>query len=84
MLCRALRPTDGEGAKLEIWTRLKLLAFTRAACLTWLVPLLDLLLRVQLNVLGRHLFLESHLLDRCFVDSSWLNLTILQLLHNWM
>ena len=54
-----------EAAKLEIWSRLKLAAFTRAACATWLVPLLDLLLRVQLNILGRHLFLESHLLDRC-------------------
>ena len=28
-----------------------------------LVALLDLLLQVQLNIRGRHLFLQSHLLD---------------------
>lgn len=53
-----------ESAKVQTWEQLKLLSFTRLICIIWLVPLLDLLLRVQLNILGRHLFLESHLLDR--------------------
>ncbi|KAK9800840.1 hypothetical protein WJX73_007176 [Symbiochloris irregularis] len=50
--------------KLETWEQLKAFSFARLVCVVWLVPLLDLLLRVQLNILGRHLFLESHLLDR--------------------
>ena len=54
-----------ESSKVETWEQLKSLSFTRLVCIVWLVPLLDLLLRVQLNILGRHLFLESHLLDRC-------------------
>ena len=53
-----------ESSKIETWEQLKNLSFSRLVCIIWLVPLLDLLLRVQLNILGRHLFLESHLLDR--------------------
>ncbi|KAK9861702.1 hypothetical protein WJX84_011452 [Apatococcus fuscideae] len=47
--------------KLETWQQLKLAAFTNAAASAWLLALLDMLLRVQLNILGRHLFLASHL-----------------------
>ncbi|KAK9840126.1 hypothetical protein WJX74_003876 [Apatococcus lobatus] len=47
--------------KLETWQQLKVAAFTNAAASAWLLALLDMLLRVQLNILGRHLFLASHL-----------------------
>ena len=69
MLFRSMPATPSseaaaEGSKVETWEQLKSLSFARLVCIIWLVPLLDLLLRVQLNILGRHLFLESHLLDR--------------------
>lgn len=59
------------------------MSFTRLVCIVWLVPLLDLLLRVQLNILGRHLFLESHLLDRC-VRCLWPNSWVLGCVAPWM
>jgi hypothetical protein len=33
--------------------------FALAAASAWALPLLDLLLRVQINVLGRHLYFAS-------------------------
>ncbi|KAL4458388.1 hypothetical protein ABPG75_013253 [Micractinium tetrahymenae] len=50
-----LSPAD----KLAAWEELKVAAFVRAAGAAWLLPLLDLFVRVQLNILGRHLYLES-------------------------
>ncbi len=50
-----LAPAD----KLAAWEELKVAAFVRAAGAAWLLPLLDLFVRVQLNILGRHLYLES-------------------------
>lgn len=49
--------------KRALWRDLAAAGFARAAAAAWLLPLLALLLRVQLNILGRHLFLESNLLD---------------------
>ncbi|KAK9831977.1 hypothetical protein WJX81_004915 [Elliptochloris bilobata] len=49
--------------KQALWRELAAAGFARAAAAVWLMPLLNLLLRVQLNILGRHLFLESNLLD---------------------
>ena len=48
---------------MDLWQELKVLSFARTLSATWLVALLDLLLRVQLNILGRHLFLQTHILD---------------------
>eukprot|EP00887_Chlorella_sp_A99_P006264 scaffold3.g6264.t1 len=45
--------------KVALWQELKLAAFARLAAAAWLLPLLDLFVRVQLNILGRHLYLES-------------------------
>lgn len=50
-----LSPAD----KLGAWEELKVCAFARAAGAAWLLPALDLFVRVQLNILGRHLYLES-------------------------
>ena len=50
-------------SKVELWQELKLVSWARTLSAAWLVALLDLLLRVQLNILGRHLFLQTHLLD---------------------
>lgn len=49
----------GPADKLAAWEELKVAAFVRAAGAAWLLPLLDLFVRVQLNILGRHLYLES-------------------------
>ena len=51
--------------KVALWEELKVAAFTRAVGALWLLPLLDLFVRVQLNILGRHLYLESAL------DTRW-------------
>lgn len=45
------------------WEEIKLLTFTRAIAASWMVALLDLMTRVQLNILGRHLYLQSNVLD---------------------
>lgn len=48
-----------QAEKLATWEELKVAAFSRAVGAAWLLPLLDLFVRVQLNILGRHLYLES-------------------------
>ena len=55
--------------KHALWRELAEAGFARTAAAIWLLPLLQLLLRVQLNILGRQLFVESNLLEpRCL---SW-------------
>lgn len=44
--------------KLELWERLKILSFTRTASSLWSMTMLCLYVRVQVNILGRHLYLE--------------------------
>lgn len=55
-----LAPAD----KLAAWEELKVAAFARAAGGAWLLPALDAFVRVQLNILGRHLYLESAVENR--------------------
>ncbi|KAK8627851.1 hypothetical protein V6N13_135449 [Hibiscus sabdariffa] len=56
--------------KLELWDRLKILSFTRMVVSIWAVTILSLYIRVQVNILGRHLYIDtarglgsSHLLE---------------------
>ncbi|XP_012072551.1 peroxisome biogenesis protein 3-2 isoform X2 [Jatropha curcas] len=56
--------------KLELWDRLKILSFTRTAVSVWSMTMLSLYIRTQLNILGRHLYIDtarglesSHLLE---------------------
>lgn len=49
--------------KYATWEEIKVLTFTRAVAASWMVSLLDLFNRVQLNILGRHLYLQSNILD---------------------
>jgi peroxin-3 len=49
--------------KHALWRELAEAGFARLAATIWLLPLLQLLLRVQLNILGRQLFVESNLLE---------------------
>lgn len=49
--------------KIASWEEIKVLTFTRAVAACWMVSLLDLMNRVQLNILGRHLYLQSNILD---------------------
>jgi peroxin-3 len=47
--------------KYELWKALTAAAFARAVATAWSLPLLQLFVKAQLNVLGRHLFLESQI-----------------------
>ncbi|KAF2317447.1 hypothetical protein GH714_022376 [Hevea brasiliensis] len=56
--------------KLELWDRLKILSFTRLAVSLWAMTMLSLYIRTQVNILGRHLYIDtarglgsSHLLE---------------------
>lgn len=44
--------------KLELWERLKILSFTRVAASMWSMTMLCLYVRIQVNILGRHLYLQ--------------------------
>lgn len=63
--CRQLKGGDGEAeaTKHALWRELAEAGFARTASAIWLLPLLQLLLRVQLNILGRQLFMESNLME---------------------
>ncbi|XP_021909522.1 peroxisome biogenesis protein 3-2 [Carica papaya] len=45
--------------KLELWERLKTLSFTRMVMSVWAVTMLSLYIRVQVNILGRHLYIDT-------------------------
>ncbi|CAL5229934.1 g13360 [Coccomyxa viridis] len=57
--------------KHALWRELAESGFARLAATIWLLPLLQLLLRVQLNILGRQLFVESNLLEPRGRPGSW-------------
>ncbi|KAG6481881.1 peroxisome biogenesis protein 3-1-like isoform X1 [Zingiber officinale] len=56
--------------KLELWERLKILSFTRTAASLWSMTVLCLYVRVQVNILGRQLYVE---IARGFEDAQPLN-----------
>ncbi|KAF9605157.1 hypothetical protein IFM89_014148 [Coptis chinensis] len=45
--------------KIEIWENLKILNFTRLAVSLWAMSVLTLYIRVQVNILGRHLYIDT-------------------------
>lgn len=45
--------------KLELWDRLKILSFTRMVLSIWAMTMLSLYIRVQVNILGRHLYIDT-------------------------
>ncbi|KAF9625597.1 hypothetical protein IFM89_024370 [Coptis chinensis] len=45
--------------KIEIWENLKILNFTRLAVSLWAMTVLNLYIRVQVNILGRHLYIDT-------------------------
>ncbi|KAM6568162.1 hypothetical protein CsatB_016147 [Cannabis sativa] len=45
--------------KLELWDKLKYLSFTRMVLSLWTMTLLSLYIRVQVNILGRHLYIDT-------------------------
>ncbi|XWS48264.1 hypothetical protein CRYUN_Cryun13aG0060000 [Craigia yunnanensis] len=45
--------------RLELWDRLKILSFTRMVVSIWAVTMLSLYIRVQVNILGRHLYIDT-------------------------
>lgn len=51
--------SNSSEAKMQLWTELTHTSFVLAASTAWALPLLDLLLRVQVNVLGRCLYCAS-------------------------
>lgn len=44
--------------KLELWDKLKVLSFTKMVTSIWSVTMLSLFVRVQVNILGRHLYID--------------------------
>ncbi|TPX37283.1 hypothetical protein SeMB42_g06962 [Synchytrium endobioticum] len=52
-------PIPGEKNKLELWEDVKLLGFTRTIAAVYIVTLLTALTHVQLNLLGRFIYLDS-------------------------
>ncbi|XP_073281917.1 peroxisome biogenesis protein 3-2-like isoform X2 [Primulina huaijiensis] len=56
--------------KLELWDKLKILSFTKMILTLWSMTMLSLYIKVQVNILGRHLYIDtarglgsSHILD---------------------
>ncbi|CAN4088778.1 unnamed protein product [Withania somnifera] len=45
--------------KLELWDRLKILNFIRIVLSLWTTTMLSLYIRVQVNILGRHLYIDT-------------------------
>ncbi|XP_044466205.1 peroxisome biogenesis protein 3-2-like [Mangifera indica] len=45
--------------KLELWDTLKILSFTKMVVSLWSVTMLSLYIRVQVNILGRHLYIDT-------------------------
>ncbi|XP_028072499.1 peroxisome biogenesis protein 3-2-like isoform X1 [Camellia sinensis] len=45
--------------KLELWERLKILSFTRMVVSLWAMTMTSLYIRVQVNILGRHLYVDT-------------------------
>ncbi|XP_031124556.1 peroxisome biogenesis protein 3-2-like [Ipomoea triloba] len=45
--------------KLELWDRLKILSFTKMVLSLWSMTTLNLYIRVQVNILGRHLYIDT-------------------------
>ncbi|KAF6135123.1 hypothetical protein GIB67_040434 [Kingdonia uniflora] len=45
--------------KLELWERLKILSFTRVVLLAWAMTMLCLYIRIQVNILGMHLYVDT-------------------------
>nr|DAD31976.1 TPA_asm: hypothetical protein HUJ06_010827 [Nelumbo nucifera] len=45
--------------KLELWERLKIQSFTLMVLSLWAMTMLNLYVRVQVNILGRHLYIDT-------------------------
>ena len=48
-----------QSEKLNLWERLKILSFTRMALSVWATTMLSLYTKVQVNILGRHLYIDT-------------------------
>ncbi|GAB2298264.1 hypothetical protein Dimus_032334 [Dionaea muscipula] len=55
--------------KLELWDKLKILSFTRMVLSLWVMTMLTLYIRVQVNILGRHIYINT---GRGVQNSHWL------------
>ncbi|KAE9607483.1 hypothetical protein Lal_00026851 [Lupinus albus] len=48
-----------QAEKLNLWDRLKILSFTRLALSVWATTMISLYTKVQVNILGRHLYIDT-------------------------
>ncbi|KAK7320156.1 hypothetical protein RJT34_04890 [Clitoria ternatea] len=48
-----------QSEKLELWSRLKILSFTKMTLSVWATTMLSLYTKVQVNILGRHLYIDT-------------------------
>ncbi|TYI69363.1 hypothetical protein E1A91_D08G149900v1 [Gossypium mustelinum] len=62
--------------KLELWDSLKILSFTRMVVSIWAVTILSLYIRVQVNILGRYLYIDiARGLGSSYLLKFWITLT---------
>ncbi|KAG6589624.1 Cyclin-dependent kinase D-1, partial [Cucurbita argyrosperma subsp. sororia] len=45
--------------KLDLWENLKILSFTKMVISLWAITVLSLYIRVQVNILGRHMYIDT-------------------------
>ncbi|KAE9613859.1 hypothetical protein Lal_00016321 [Lupinus albus] len=48
-----------QAEKLELWDTLKIQSFTRLALSVWVTTMISLYTKVQVNILGRHLYIDT-------------------------
>ncbi|CAJ1936669.1 unnamed protein product, partial [Sphenostylis stenocarpa] len=48
-----------QSEKLDLWSRLKILSFTRMTLSVWATTMISLYTKVQVNILGRHLYIDT-------------------------
>ncbi|KAL5722090.1 hypothetical protein ACHQM5_005654 [Ranunculus cassubicifolius] len=64
-LTNRLNQVKGQGStltsseKLELWENLKILSFTKMVLSLWATTTLNLYIRIQVNILGRHLYIDT-------------------------
>lgn len=69
--------------KLELWEQLKIMIFTRICVMVYALCILQMTLRVQLNVIGGYLYRDSVHEDESLVDSE-LQAKYLSLCHHFV
>ncbi|CAF4842178.1 unnamed protein product [Pieris macdunnoughi] len=74
---------DNPGNKLELWEQIKIMIFTRICVLVYALSILQVTLRIQLNIIGGYLYRDSVLEHEPLIDSN-LQSKYLSLCHHFV